>query len=99
MIFNHELHELTMHVNPTCRAKRSTEKEAEAMKEEAVELVQEGLVTVAEAARFTGLSRSSLYTLMETGRLVYAKIGRARRIPRRALIELAASSLRGGWGR
>lgn len=66
---------------------------------EAVELVQEGLMTVAEAGRFTGLSRSSLYSLMEEGKLVYAKIGRARRIPRRALVELAASSLRGGWSR
>jgi excisionase family DNA binding protein len=66
---------------------------------EAIELVQEGLMTVAEAGRFAGLSRSSLYALMEEGKLVYAKIGRARRIPRRALVELAASSLRGGWSR
>lgn len=71
----------------------------DAMDDEAVELVQEGLVTVAEAGQFTGLSRSSLYALMESGQLVYAKIGRARRIPRRALIELAAVNLRGGWSR
>ncbi|MGH3427141.1 MAG: helix-turn-helix domain-containing protein [Mycobacteriales bacterium] len=71
----------------------------DAIGDEAVEVVQEGLVTVAEAGRFTGLSRSSLYALMERGKLLYVKIGRARRIPRRALIELVASNLRCGWDR
>jgi len=69
------------------------------MDDEAVQVVRDGLVTVVEAARFTGLSRSSIYALMESGRLAYVKIGRARRVPRRALIELAACSLRGGWNR
>jgi excisionase family DNA binding protein len=61
-------------------------------------LVQDGFVTVVEAAQFLGLSRSTLYNLMETGELVYAKIRDARRIPRRALIEFAAKSLKGGHG-
>ena len=64
-----------------------------------VDLVQDGLVTVVDAMRFTGLSRTTIYALMETGQLAYAKIGRARRIPRRALVELAATNLRGGWSR
>ncbi len=60
------------------------------------ELVVDGLVRIAEAERFSGLSRSKLYELMEAGDLAYVKLGRARRIPRRALIELAARSLTGG---
>lgn len=73
--------------------------EEDAMDDDATKLVQDGLVTVAEAGQFTGLSRSSLYALMESGHLVYAKIGRARRIPRRALVEFAAAKLCGGWNR
>ncbi len=60
-------------------------------------IVGEGLLSVSEAARFLGLSRSKTYCLMEGGELAYVKIGRARRIPRRALIELAARHLTGGW--
>ena len=59
-------------------------------------LVEDGLVTVAEAAAFLRLSRSNLYTLMERGELPFVKLGRSRRIPRRALVELAARGLRGG---
>ncbi len=61
------------------------------------ELVADGLVRIAEAERFSGLSRSKLYELMEAGELAYVKLGRARRIPRRVLIELAARNLTGGW--
>jgi len=60
-------------------------------------LMADGLLTVEEAAEFLGVSRSMLYSLMERGRLVYAKIGRCRRIPKVALVQLANSSLRGGW--
>lgn len=67
--------------------------------EGASDLVAEGLLSVGEAARFLSLSRSTLYELMESGRLVYVKLGRARRIPRRAVVALAASHLRGGWQR
>ncbi len=63
------------------------------------ELVAEGLVRVAQAAEFSGLSRSKLYELMEAGGLAYVKIGRARRIPRHALIDLAARNLTGGGWR
>ena len=61
------------------------------------ELLEDGLVSVAEAAQFLSLSRSSLYVLMDAGRLAYVKLGRARRIPRRALIELVRANLRGGF--
>lgn len=66
---------------------------------DAQSLVAEGLVDVREAARFTGLSRSKLYQLMDGGHLPYVKIGKARRIPRRALVEFAAANLKGGWAR
>ena len=64
-------------------------------------LVADGLMTVTEAAGFLSLSRSTLYTLMDSGRLPYVRIvcnGRraARRIPRKALVALAAAQLVGG---
>ncbi len=59
-------------------------------------LVEDGLLTVREAAAFLRLSRSNLYALMERGELPFVKLGRSRRIPRRAVIALAAGWLRGG---
>jgi excisionase family DNA binding protein len=59
-------------------------------------LVSDGLLTVPEACRFLSLSRTSLYDLMDSGKLAYSKIGRSRRIPKRALVELAAEGLKGG---
>lgn len=49
----------------------------------------DGLVTVAQAASFLGISRSHVYALMDDGLLVFSKIGRSRRIPKRALLMLA----------
>lgn len=62
-----------------------------------VDLVGAGLLNVEQACEWTGLSRAKLYQLMEKGELPFVKIGRARRIPKRALIEFAAANLRGGW--
>ncbi len=59
------------------------------------ELVQDGLMTIREAIAFLRLGRSTLYGLMERGDLPYACIGARRLIPRRALVDLAASHLRG----
>ena len=59
-------------------------------------LVADGLMTVIEAAEFLRLSRSSVYVLMDHGELAFVKLGRSRRIPRRALVELATRGLRGG---
>lgn len=56
-------------------------------------LVEEGLLTVPEAAEFLRTSRANLYALCASGYLPYCKIGRSRRIPRRAVIELAERSL------
>lgn len=52
-------------------------------------------MTIREAAAFLRLGRSTLYGLMERGDLPYACIGARRLIPRRALVDLAASHLKG----
>jgi excisionase family DNA binding protein len=61
------------------------------------DLLKDGLTTVAEAAKFLSLGRSTLYELMDNGELRYVKIGSSRRIPKRALMELAKTNLQGGW--
>lgn len=58
-------------------------------------LVSEGFFRVGDAAVFLKVGRSKIYELMQQGELRYAKIGRARRIPRRAVFELAEKSLIG----
>jgi excisionase family DNA binding protein len=61
-----------------------------------VATLADGCFSIAEAARFSGLSRSTLYEAMESGLLPFVKIGRRRLVPRRALVEWLASGLRGG---
>ena len=56
-------------------------------------VIDEGFVGVPYAVRFLGLSRSKIYGLMDDGALTYARFGRSRRIPLRALHELAERSL------
>lgn len=60
------------------------------------ELVADGLVTVADACRLLAVSRSFLYAQMDAGALPFCRLGRSRRIPRRAVIEYAARCLQGG---
>ncbi len=71
------------------------------MLEDRETIVADGLMTVPEASAFLRLSRSTLYNLMDSGRLAYVRLigdGRraARRIPRKAVIALAAAHLVGG---
>jgi excisionase family DNA binding protein len=44
-------------------------------------LAADGFADVHEAAEYLSMSRSSVYKLMESGDLKYAKFGKARRIP------------------
>ena len=60
------------------------------------EILMDGLMRVHEVAGYLGLSRSKVYEIMSKGELPWAKFGRARRIPRRAVVELVARRLRGG---
>jgi excisionase family DNA binding protein len=57
------------------------------------ELVQDGLERLSHAARFLGISRSQIYKLIEVGALPSVKIGRSRRVPIRAVRELAVRHL------
>jgi excisionase family DNA binding protein len=52
-------------------------------------MVTDGFVEVPQAAEFLSLSRATVYKLMDDGQLAYAKFGRSRRIPKRALLEYA----------
>lgn len=57
--------------------------------------VNEGFVSVSEASRFLSLSRATLYKLMDSGELTFAKFGKSRRLPWAALKEFAAKSMVG----
>jgi len=57
------------------------------------DLVTDGLLTIDQAETFTGLGRTKLYKLMSSGELASVKIGVCRRIPRKALVALAARSV------
>ena len=61
------------------------------------ELLADGLITVAEVAKFLSVSRSTVYEAMERGELQYVKLGRSRRVPKRAVLDLARANLKGGW--
>ena len=60
------------------------------------ELVSEGAVSVAEAARFLGISRARLYEHMNAGEIRFMKDGRRRLLPKRGLVYFLAERLRGG---
>ncbi len=57
------------------------------------DLVADGAMTVTEAVKLSGIGKSTLYAVMEKGELCYLKIGKARRIPRRALTRWLADHL------
>jgi excisionase family DNA binding protein len=59
------------------------------------DLTADGFADIPEAAAYLSMSRSSVYKLMESKILAYAKFGKARRIPWRALREYAERSLVG----
>ena len=58
-----------------------------------IELISEGLERVPEAAKFLGLSKGQIYKLMSEGMLPCVRIGRSRRVPIRAVRELAIRNL------
>jgi excisionase family DNA binding protein len=62
-------------------------------KRPAEELVGDGLMTTREVAAFLRLSPAAVYNLMSRDELPFVKIGRSRRVPRRAVVELAAKNL------
>jgi excisionase family DNA binding protein len=58
-----------------------------------LELIGRGLQRVSHAAKFLGISRTKIYELMDEGVLPYVLIGRSRRLPIRAVEELAMENL------
>jgi excisionase family DNA binding protein len=63
------------------------------MSEHEEELVSEGLADLPEVCRFLRLGRTKVYSLVTTGELPVVRLGRALRIPRRALLQYAARLL------
>jgi excisionase family DNA binding protein len=57
---------------------------------------EEGLVSVNDAAKLTGLSRATIYRLMDHGELAWAKLGGARRIPRKSIREYVQRCMHDG---
>lgn len=57
------------------------------------ELVADGLVSPDEAMRYLGISRPTLNRLIDQGVLPTCRLVTTRRIPRRAMVELAARSV------
>ena len=66
------------------------------MRSNSEQLVLDGLVSIGDAMEFLRVGRSTVYELMDKGVLPYSKIGRSRRIPKRALVQLAQATLKGG---
>jgi excisionase family DNA binding protein len=60
-----------------------------------LEMVRDGLDKVVEVARFYRVSVAQVYAMMQRGTLPFVKLGRSRRIPHRAVLELAARNLVG----
>jgi excisionase family DNA binding protein len=61
-----------------------------------VSATDEGLASIRQGEQFLAVSRSTLYALMDQGKLPYAKIGKSRRIPWKALREFVQRCLVGG---
>ena len=59
-------------------------------------VVSEGLLTIAEVGAFLRVSRATVYNLMDSGQVPFIKVGRARRIPKQAVLQFAAQALEGG---
>lgn len=56
-------------------------------------LADDGLVTVTEAADFLSISRASLYLKMNRGEIQSCRLGKSRRIPKRALLNLIRDAM------
>lgn len=60
------------------------------------EIISDGLERISEAAAFLGMSRSHVYRLIREGVLPSVKIGKSRRVPIRAVRDLALNSMVSG---
>jgi len=53
----------------------------------------DGVMTIDDACKFLSVSRDYLYRLMKSGQLPWVSLGKYRRIPRRAVMQLLADGL------
>jgi len=51
------------------------------------EMLVQGVVTARESAEFLGISRTTLWDLMDQGDLVWLRLRGRRMVPRRALVD------------
>jgi hypothetical protein len=58
-----------------------------------VNIWSDGAMTIRQAEKFSGISRSRLYLTMKRGALVWTGFGGTRLISRRSLIELLAKGV------
>ncbi len=56
-------------------------------------IVADGGMKVGEVCKFLSASRPMVYQMMNRGQLPYFLVGQRRRIPRKAVIDLAANGL------
>jgi excisionase family DNA binding protein len=61
-----------------------------------LELAADGMMSVAEAVAFLGLSDTAVYALMDRGEVAFAKCGRRRLVSRRSVTEFLAARMSGG---
>lgn len=57
------------------------------------EIIRDGLERVSDTARFLGMSRSYVYRLIKDGVIPSVKIGKSRRVPVRAVRQLALDNM------
>ncbi len=57
------------------------------------DIFRDGLERVADAAKYLGVSKSFVYTLIRMGTLPSVKLGTSRRVPVRAVRDLARTNL------
>lgn len=55
------------------------------------------LITVEEVAKQLGVSRTTVYEVMDRGELPYVKIGRSRRVSQQAINSYIEANTKGGW--
>jgi excisionase family DNA binding protein len=79
-------------IEPTDRVAAAVAELVDALRAEIADAARhpdvERLLSIAEAAETLGISRTALYSAIESGRLRSVKVGRRRLIPASALAEL-----------
>src|SRR5262249_1297634 len=61
--------------------------------QEREDLVADGVVSIREAGRLTGLCRSQIYNLARVGPLPLVKLGKRTLVPRRAIVRMLAAGV------